>query len=73
MPKLVFDSLNIMPEFKAFESINSKYQCDIYHIFSDLIFARIVQPESSLKHITTLLILFTAQKLIIRLMMYITL
>ena len=49
LPKLVFDSINIMAEFKAFESINSKYQCDIYHIFSDLIFARIVQPESKFK------------------------
>ena len=49
LPKLVFDKLNIKPEFKAFESINSTYECDIYHIFSDLIFARIVQPESKCK------------------------
>ena len=29
LPKLVFDKLNIKPEFKAFESINSTFEYDI--------------------------------------------
>lgn len=47
--KKVLDKLNIRPEFNAFTKLYSNYKCDIYQIYSDLIFSRVVKPESKNK------------------------
>ena len=52
LPKKVINKLNFKLEFKAFERNNSTFKCDIYRIYLDLVYSRIVQPESKYRTYT---------------------